>query len=77
MAQVYFQCCSAQGTLIDRRGAQMSDLAAAYDHAVTLVELLVRSPSVEDWREWTLHVSDELDDEVFVVPFASVLGKPH
>lgn len=77
MAQVYFHCCSEQGTLIDRCGVDLSDLAEAYDHAVTLVHLLVGSPSIEDWRQWTLHVSDELDDEVFVVPFASVLGKAH
>jgi hypothetical protein len=30
----------------------------------------------EDWRDWTVHVSDS-DDEIFVLPFAFVLGKPH
>jgi hypothetical protein len=28
-------------------------------------------------RSWILHVSDNLGDELFVVPFAFVLGKPH
>jgi hypothetical protein len=33
--------------------------------------------SLEDWRGWVLHVNDDLGDELFVVPFAFVLGKPH
>jgi hypothetical protein len=28
-------------------------------------------------RGWFLHVNDDLGDELFVVPFAFVLGKPH
>jgi hypothetical protein len=35
------------------------------------------TPSVEDWRSWILHVTDELGDELFYVPFVSVLGKLH
>jgi hypothetical protein len=31
----------------------------------------------EDWRDWTLHVSDDLDQEIFALSFSSVLGKPH
>ena len=30
-----------------------------------------------DWRDWVVHVSDDSDDELFVLPFAFVLGKPH
>jgi hypothetical protein len=37
----------------------------------------VMTPSVEDWRSWILHVTDELGDELFYVPFVSVLGKLH
>jgi hypothetical protein len=32
---------------------------------------------LEDWRGWILHVNDDLGDELFVVPFSFVLGKPH
>jgi hypothetical protein len=29
--------------------------------------------SVDDWRDWVLHVSDDQGDELFVVPFTFVL----
>jgi hypothetical protein len=31
----------------------------------------------EDWRDWSVHVSDDLGDELARVPFSSVLGKVH
>jgi hypothetical protein len=77
MAQVYFHCFNARGTLIDRCGADVGDLAESRDHASRVVHSLIAAPSQEDWRNWVLHVSDDLGDEIFVVPFASVLGKPH
>ena len=33
--------------------------------------------SAEDWRGWVLYATDELGEEIFTVPFASVLGKLH
>jgi hypothetical protein len=62
--------------LSDDRGAAM-DLAEAREHAEGLVRRPVMTPSVEDWRSWILHVTDELGDELFYMPFASVLGKLH
>jgi hypothetical protein len=53
------------------------DLAEAREHAEGLVRRPVMTPSVEDWRSWILHVTGELGDELFYVPFASVLGKLH
>jgi hypothetical protein len=41
------------------------------------VRSLTATRSLEDWRGWMLHVSDDLGDELFVIPFAFVLGKPH
>jgi len=35
------------------------------------------TPNTEDWRDWALCVTDEFGDEIFVVPFASALGKLH
>jgi hypothetical protein len=35
------------------------------------------TPTAEDWRGWELRVTDELDCEIFAIPFASVLGKAH
>ncbi len=77
MAQIYFHCSTADGVLIDRSGAVLGDLAEAHDHATLVVRSLIMAPSLEDWRSWILHVSDDYGDEMFIVPFASVLGKPH
>jgi hypothetical protein len=77
MAQVYFHCSHTQGVMIDRHGASVADLIEAREQATSLVRSLVTSPNLEDWRGWVLHVSDEAGEEIFVFPFASVLGKPH
>jgi hypothetical protein len=55
----------------------VKDLAEARDHAASVVRSLTMACSLEDWRDWVLHVNDDLGDELFVVPFAFVLGKPH
>jgi hypothetical protein len=38
---------------------------------------MMTAPNTEDWRGWELQVTDDLGDEIFVIPFASALGKPH
>jgi hypothetical protein len=75
MAQVYFHCSNADEILIDRRGAVVLDLAEARDHAACVMQTLVSAESDEDWREWMIHVADELGDEIFAVSFTSVLGR--
>jgi hypothetical protein len=77
MAQLYFHCSTSQHVLIDETGTAVGDLAEARDHAARVVQSFVTTLSAEDWREWVLHVRDDLDDEIFAVSFASVLGKPH
>ena len=77
MTQLYFHYSNSHGVMVDHRGAAVANLAEARDHAARAVHALITAFSPEDWREWTLHVSDDLDDEIFVVPFASVLGKPN
>ena len=77
MAQVYFHCSNTHGALLDRCGAAVDDLAEAREHGALVMHSLISAPSMEDWRGWVLHVSDELGDELLVVPFASMLGKPH
>jgi hypothetical protein len=75
--QVYFHCSNPKEVLIDRSGAVVEDLAEARDQAACVVRSLATTRSLEDWRGWILHVDDDLGDELFVVPFAFVLGKPH
>ena len=77
MTQIYLHCSNSRGVLIDRWGAAVDDLAEARDHAACVVRSLTMARSSEDWRSWILHVSDDLGDELFVVPFTFVLGKPH
>jgi hypothetical protein len=57
-------------------GPPVEDISDA-DHATGVVRSLTKTLSLEDWRDWVLHVSDELGDELFIVPFALVLGKPN
>ena len=77
MTHVYFHCSSRNEVLVDRCGAMVEDLAEARDHASSVVRSLTTARSLEDWRGWILHVNDDLGDELFVVPFAFVLGKPN
>jgi hypothetical protein len=77
MTQVYFHRSTTKKVFLDRHGAVVTDLAEARDHATRLVQSFTNEHSLEDWRDWVLHVSDDQGDELFVVPFVFVLGKPH
>jgi uncharacterized protein DUF6894 len=77
MAQLYFHCSNTQEILIDRTGAAVGDMADARDHAACVVRSFIMTANTEDWRDWVLHVSDDLGEEILVMPFASLLGKLH
>ena len=77
MTEVYFNCSSPGHILRDRRGLSVGDLTEAYAQAEGFVRTLLMSPTAEDWRGWELSVTDELGCEIFAIPFAAVLGKPH
>ena len=77
MTQVYFHCSNTKKVFVDRCGAVVDDLAEARNHATQVVQSLVKTRSLKDWRDWVLHVSDDVGDELFVVPFAFILGSPH
>ena len=79
MSQIYFLCSNTKKVFVDRDhcGAEVDDLAEARDRATRVVQSFSNERSLEDWRDWVLHVSDDQGDELFVVPFAFVLGKPH
>lgn len=74
MIHVYFHCSSDRGILIDQYGAGVDNLVEARDHAATVVRSLIVANSARDCRDWVLHVNDDLGIEIFVVPFAFVLG---
>ena len=77
MVQVYFHCSNPQGVLIDGAGAAVGDMTDARDHAACVVRSLIMAANAEDWRGWVLHASDDLGEEIFAMPFASLLGKLH
>jgi hypothetical protein len=77
MTDVYFHCSDDEHVFIARRGVAIDSLTEAWQHADRMVRSLVMTPSTEDWREWVLHVTDELGEEIFALPFASVLGRLH
>jgi hypothetical protein len=74
VTHVYFHCSSARGILIDQYGAAVDNLVEARDHAARVVRSLIMAHSAKDCRDWVLHVSDDVGVEIFVVPFAFVLG---
>ena len=77
MTQVYFHCSNANEVLIDRCGAMVDDLTEARDRAASVVRSLTTARSLEDWRGWILHVKGDIGAELFVLPFAFILGKPN
>jgi hypothetical protein len=54
----------------------VGDLSEARDRAASVVRSFIMSHNLKDWRGWVLHVSDDLGDELFAVPFVFVLGRP-
>ena len=76
MTQVYFHCSNKRVVLVDRLGAVVDDLSEARDYVASVVRTMTKACSLEDWHDWVVHVSDNLGDELFVVPFAFVLGRP-
>ena len=77
MTQVYFHCSNTRGVLMDRRGTSVTSLAEACEAATRMMRSRVATVSLEDWRDWAVHVSDEDGEEIVILPFAFVLGKPH
>jgi hypothetical protein len=77
MAQVYFHCSNDEEVWVDGRGVAVGNLVEAHKQAAIVVRSLLMTPGVEDWRDWVLHANDDLGEEIFAVPFASFLGKPH
>jgi hypothetical protein len=75
MTQVYFHCTNSREVRLDRSGEAVSDLAEARDRAACIVRSLIMGRDAEDWRDWVVHVNDDFDEEIFVLPFAFVLGK--
>jgi hypothetical protein len=70
MTQVYFHCSNTKKVFVDYRGAVVNDLADARDQATLIVRSLTEVGNLEDWRDWVLHVSDDLGDDVRQLPLS-------
>ncbi len=77
MVQALFRCSNAQGHVIDGRVAQVDDLIEAQEYATRVARSLMAAPTLRDWRSCCLSVSDDLGEEIFVLPFSSIIGKLH
>lgn len=78
MTEVFFNCASPGHKILRARDSvTVSDFAEAHAQAEGFVRFLLMTPTAEDWRGWELRVTDEFGDEIFAIPFAAVLGKPH
>jgi hypothetical protein len=76
VTEVFFHCSDAEHIIVDRRGIAM-DLREAREHAERLAHSFVMSANTEDWRNWVVHVTDDLGEELFALPFTCVLGQLH
>ena len=77
MAHVFFHCAGSDELVLDRRGSEVEDLSEAHACGMRVMNALMSNRDGHDWRDWTLHASDEEGDEIFLMSFASLLGKPH
>jgi|tagenome__1003787_1003787.scaffolds.fasta_scaffold17669939_1 hypothetical protein len=75
MTQVDFYQSNTKKVFRDTRGALVDGLAEARDHVTGVGQSFTNESSLEDWHDWIMHVSDDRNDELSVVPFALVLGK--
>jgi hypothetical protein len=77
MAQVFLHYATPRGVVLNQSLGKVNDLTELRAYAVQSVQTLISAPSLKDWRQWVLHVRDDLGSELFTVPFASLLGEPH
>lgn len=77
MAQVFFHCSNATRVLVDQLGNDIADLIEVWEHADRIVRTCLAAPTLEDWRDWTVHANDVNGREIFSLPFSSLLGRAH
>jgi hypothetical protein len=77
MTNVYFHCSDDEHVFAGKRGVAIESLVEACEHAHRIVRSYVMTADTEDWCNWVLHATDDLGNEIFNVPFASVVGRLH
>jgi hypothetical protein len=77
MAQVFFRCSNSDRMLPNLCAADVDGLTEAREEATRAIHLLMALPGADDWRDWVMHVSDDLGEEMFALPFSSFVGRLH
>jgi hypothetical protein len=78
MAQFFFHCTSSEKVLVDSTGYDLLDLVEVRHCASGIMRRCVETGAVDgDCRDWLMHVTDEEDEEVFVLPFSDIVGRLH
>jgi hypothetical protein len=77
MARIYFHCVGDQRVLVDRNGHDLEDLIDIEQLAVQVAHSCIAKPDDDDWRAWTVLVSNDGGEEIFTLPFAAVIGRLH
>ena len=78
MAHFYFHCSNSQQILRDLSGYDLVDLVEARQRASGIIRRVIETGSARgDWRDWAVVVTDDEDEEMLVVPFSDVIGRPH
>ena len=78
MAQYFFHCTSRKRVLVDRTGYDLPDLVEVRRRAGGVMRRCIETGAVDgDRRDWLLRVTDEEDEDGFVLPFSDVIGRPH
>lgn len=77
MSQVHLHCANEQGRVLDHRVAEVDDIIEAREYAGAVARSLIAIPNLRDWRGCVLYVDDDLGEELFAVPLASLVGRLH
>jgi hypothetical protein len=77
MTHVYFHCSNAERFVSDPRGTDVEDLIEAHRRAADVVREFAGRLGPQDYRTWALHLSDGDGNELFLMPFWCVVGRPH
>jgi hypothetical protein len=77
MTQVYFHCTSTDRVLLNYGDAEAAGLTEARERAAMMVRALIAAPGPEDWRDLMLHISDDLGEGLFSLPFKGLVGPLH
>jgi len=75
MPRYFFDCLSDHEIVADDHGVNLPDLKAAREHALrTAWRLIAAGSKTDDWRRWTVDISDESGEPMLVIPFSEALA---